>query len=96
MQASPDKGCNSRREITGLRNVDESEARATRTRGSMIGENLYLSRLDDVTRQLWNVLSSVEVLELVAQRYERFYGVPLISDKLFICCFAVLLSVRTR
>ena len=97
LQASPDEGCNSGWEITGLRGVDESEARATRTRGSTIGENLYLSRLDGVARQLWSVLSSVELLlELVAQRYDRFYGVPLISDKPFKCCFAVLLNVRTR
>ena len=80
MQASPDEGCDSRREISDLGGVDESEARATRTKRSTIGESLYLSRLDSVARQLWSVLSSVEVPELVAQRYERFYGVPLISD----------------
>ena len=96
MQASPDEGCDSGTEITGLGGVDESEARATRTRGSTIGVSLYLSRLDGVARQLWSVLSSVELLELVAQRYERFYGVPLISDKTFRCCVAVILNVRTR
>ena len=96
MQASPDEGCDSCREITGFGGVDELEVRAARTRGSTIGESLYLSRLDGVARQLWSVLPSVEVLELVAQRYERFYGVPLISDKPFRCYFAVLLNVRTR
>ena len=96
MQASPDEGCDSCRESTGLGGVDESEARATRTRASTIGVSLYLSRLDGVAKQLWSVLSSIEVLELVAQRYERFYGVPLISDKPFRCCIAVILNVRTR
>ena len=96
MQASPDEGCDSGWEVTGPRGTDESEARATRTRESTIGENLYLSRLNGVARQLGSVLSSVELLELVAQRYDRFYGVPLISDKPFRCCFAVLLNVRTR
>ena len=96
VQASPDEGCDSGWEIMGLGDVDESEARATRTRGSTIGENMHLSRLDGVARQLWSVLLSVELLELVAQRYNRFYGVPLISDKPFRYCFAVLLNVRTR
>ncbi|CAN0207447.1 unnamed protein product [Ascophyllum nodosum] len=68
VQASPDEGCDFGTEITGLGGVDGSEARATGTRGSTIGVSLYLSRLDGVARQLWSVLSSVELLELVAQR----------------------------
>ncbi|CAN0414159.1 unnamed protein product [Ascophyllum nodosum] len=68
VQASPDEGCDSGWEVTGPRGADESEARATRTRESTIGENLYLSRLNGVARQLGSVLSSVELLELVAQR----------------------------
>ena len=96
VQAAPDEGCDSGWEIRGLGGVDESEARATRTRGRTIGENLYLSRLHGVAKQLWSVLPSVELLELVAQRYDRFYGVLLISDKPFRCCFTVLLNVRTR
>ena len=96
VQASPDEGCDFGTEITGLGGVDESEARATRTRGSTIGVSLYLSRLDGVAKQLWSLLSSIEILELVAQRYERFYGVPLISDKPFRCCVAVILNLRTR
>ncbi|CAN0344945.1 unnamed protein product, partial [Ascophyllum nodosum] len=53
VQAPPDEGCDSGWEIMGLGGVDESEARATRTRGRTIGENLYLSRLDGVAKQLW-------------------------------------------
>ncbi|CAN0282298.1 unnamed protein product, partial [Ascophyllum nodosum] len=35
---------------------------------STIGVSLYLSRLDGVAKQLWSLLSSIEILELVAQR----------------------------
>ena len=83
MQASPDEGCDSGWEITGLEGVDELEARVAKARGSTIGESLYLSRLNGVVRQLWTILSAAELLELVAQRCERFDGVLLISDKLF-------------